>query len=167
MAIFSSAALSRNKGGCAFYLHELFFLELREEAADRLRVVPMISVIDNIQDLADQLIESAESAKMPSGYIRSAIRARILADMLLNEIKSLSSVLDDERAQLDWLMRWRRQLGCVRNELKRLLPLLPSTSADASFTRPRLNSMVRAAHNVQSNGSKLGELAQSPELLAR
>ena len=125
------------------------------------------SVIDNIQDLADQLIESAESAKMPSGYIRSAIRARILADMLLNEIKSLSSVLDDERAQLDWLMRWRRQLGCVRNELKRLLPLLPSTSTDTSFTRPRLNSMVRAAHNVQSNVSKLGELAQSPELLAR
>jgi hypothetical protein len=87
--------------------------------------------------------------------------------MLLDEIKSLSSVLDDERAQLRWLMTWRRQLGCARNELKRLLPLLPSTSADASVTRPRLNSMVRAAHNVQSNVSKLGELAQSPELLAR
>jgi hypothetical protein len=146
------------------------------EAAGRTELVRILdedvvivdqSTIDNIRDLADQLIESAESAQTPSSYIRSAIRARILIGMLLDEIKSLSSVLDDERAQLRWLMTWRRQLGCARNELKRLLPLLPSTSADASFTQPRLNSMVRAAHNVQSNVSKLGELAQSPELLAR
>ena len=146
------------------------------EAAERTDLVRILdedvvivdqSVIDNIRDLTDQLIESAESAKKPSSYIRSAIRARILADMLLDEIKSLSSAIDDERAQLRWLMAWRRQLGCARNELKRLLPLLPSTSADASFTRSRLNSMGRAAHDVQSNVSKLGELAQSPELRAR
>ncbi|HZC61333.1 MAG TPA: hypothetical protein VE464_06800, partial [Streptosporangiaceae bacterium] len=125
------------------------------------------SAINNIQGLADQLVVSAESAAAPSSYLRSAMRARSLARMLVDEIESLSSAPDDDRAQLHWRTTWQSELGCAASNLDGLLQLLPDTAEDASFTRPYLQGMIRTAHDVQSTVSTLAELSQNPELSAR
>lgn len=125
------------------------------------------SSIDSIQELADLLIESAESAATPSSYLRSAMRARSLSGMLLDEIESLSSVPDDNRTQLHWRMTWQSELGCAASYLNGLLQLLPETAEDASFARSNLQSMIQAARDVQAAVSTLAELGQNPELSAR
>ncbi len=146
------------------------------EAAGRTELVRILdedviivdhSAIDNIQGLADLLVLSAESAAAPSSYLRSAMRARSLARMLLDEIESLSSAPDDDRAQLHWRTTWQSELGCAASNLNGLQQLLPDTAEDASFTRSHLQGMIRAAHDVQSTVSTLAELGQNPELSAR
>ena len=132
---------------------------------DKDMIIVDLSAIENITDLADRLVESAEAAKASSKYLRSAIRAKIFAKMLSGEIESLSSAPVDRRARLKWRMTWRSELDRVASEINAILPLLPSTNADASFTQPRLKGVIRAAHGIQSIVATLGELAQSPELL--
>jgi hypothetical protein len=143
------------------------------EAAGRTELVRILdedviivdqSAIDKIQDLADLLVESAESAAAPSSYLRSAMRTRSLASMLIDEIESLSSVPDDDRARLHWRTTWRSKLGSAVGYLERLLPLLPDTAEDASFAHSFLQRMIQAAHDVQSTVSTLAELGQNPEL---
>jgi Trypsin-like peptidase domain len=146
------------------------------EAAQRAELVRILdqdviivdqSAIDNIQDLADMLVVSAESAAAPSAYLRSAMRARSLARMLLDEIESLSSAPDDDRAQLHWHTTWRSELGCAASNLNWLLHLLPDTAEDASFAHSHLQGMLRTARDVQSTVSTLAELGQNPKLSAR
>ena len=130
-------------------------------------IIVDLSAIENTADLADRLVESAESAKASSKYLRSAIRARIFAKMLRSEIQSFSGAPVDRRAQLKWRTDWRSELDRATREIDALLPLLPSKSSDASFTQSRLKDAIRAAHVVRSIVATLGELAQSPELLTR
>lgn len=125
------------------------------------------SAIDNIQELADMLVVSAKAAEAPGTYLRSAIRVRSLAGMLLDEIESLSAAPDDDRAQLHWRTTWRSELGYAGSVLCRLMQLLPDTAEDASFARSHLQRMIRVAHDVQSTVSTLTELGQNPELSAR
>jgi hypothetical protein len=125
------------------------------------------SAMDNIQDLADLLVVSAESAAAPRSYLRSAMRAQSLASVLLDEIESLSSAPDDDRAQLRWRTSWQSELGYAASTLEGLLQLLPYTAEDASFTRSHLQGLIRAAHDVRSIVSTLTELGQNPELSAR
>jgi hypothetical protein len=143
------------------------------EAAGCARLVRMLdedviivdqSAIDKIQDLADLLVVSAQSAATPTSYLRSAMRARSLASMLLDEIASLRMVPDDDRVELRWRTQWQSELGCVAGSLGQLLELLPYTAADASFARSHLQSMIRAAQDIQSTVSTLAELGQNPEL---
>jgi hypothetical protein len=146
------------------------------EAAGRTKLVQILdkdvilvdqSAIDNMQELAGLLVTSAESSATPSSYLRSAMRVRSLASMLLNEIESLSSAPDDNRAQLHWRTTWKSELGYAASNLEELLQLLPETAADASFARSHLHGMIRAAQLVQSTVSTLAELGQNPELSAR
>jgi V8-like Glu-specific endopeptidase len=146
------------------------------EAADRTELVQILdkdiiivdqSTIDTIQELADLLVASAESAASPSSYLRSAMRARSLASMLLDEIESLSSAPDDDRAQLHWRTTWQSELGYAATNLEELLQLLPETAEDASFTYSHLQGVIQAAHVVQSTASTLAELGQNPELSTR
>jgi hypothetical protein len=146
------------------------------EAAERTELVRILdedviivdqSAIDNIADLADLLVRSAESAAAPGRYLRSAMRVRSLARMLLDEVESLSSAPDDDRAKLRWRTAWQSELGCVASNLDGLLQLLPDTAEDASFARSYLQGMIRAAHDIQSTVSTLAELGQNPELSAR
>jgi hypothetical protein len=146
------------------------------EAAGRTELVRILdedviiidqSAIDNVQGLTDLLVVSAESAAVPGSYLRSAMRVRSLARMLLDEIESLSSAPDDYRAQLHWRTTWQSELGRAASNLDGLLRLLPDTAEHASFTRPHLQGMIRAAHDVQSTVSTLAGLSQNPELSAR
>ena len=146
------------------------------EAAGRTELVHILdkdviivdqSAIDSIQDLADLLVTSAESAARPSSYLRSAMRARSLASVLSDEIESLSSARDDDRALLHWRTKWQSKLGYAATNIEELLQLLPKTAEDASFTRTRLPAMIQAAHVVRSAISMLAELGQNPELSYR
>ena len=146
------------------------------EAAERTELVQILdkdviivdqSAIDNIQELADLLVASAESAGAPRSYLRSAMRVRSLASMVLDKIESLSSAPDDNRAQLHWRTTWQSELGYAASNLEELLQLLPKTAEDASFAYSHLQGMIRAAHVVQSTVSTLAELGQNPELSAR
>jgi len=146
------------------------------ETAERTELVQILdkdviivdqSAIDNIQELADLLVASAESAAASGSYVRSAMRVRSLASMVLDEIESLSSAPDDNRAQLHWRTTWQSELGYAASNLEELLQLLPETAKDASFTYSHLQGMIQAAHVVQSTVSTLAELGQNPELSVR
>lgn len=124
------------------------------------------STIDRLNDLTEQLVDLAEHAATPQRYLRSAAGTRIVADYLLKEIDYLLNTPDDERAQLQWQIDWKSELGNAADSLEDLLPLLPQDSTQAFFTRPHFGDIIMAVHDVQSTIATLVELGQAPILLS-